>query len=279
MTHTPHPRLGPTEAALRQLVRRILREAPGHAAVGDEPLPPPDAPGQPADQGLGQWAMPALRSDPAYQRAAIAEPDTDLERRLARALRSHYDDNEDAPLGRIWDQLVALRDGGLYPGLLETPGGHAYRFMMLTPERAALFLGVPQEELEGAALGRAHRAPSPPPFRPRGLIASWTLDPTGLIRRGEASLFVWREPGMVAVLLRARTPQPAFLLNPERLGRDWSLAPHLAFETEVLSGGPVELDGAAWVWFPGDRARGSRGFEAMRDEQRVLGRALLAALG
>ena len=258
-----------TETGLRQLVRQLLREA-------GTPLPPPDQPDMLPEDELGQWIMPGLRTGAAY--AGVQEPDTGLELSLARALKSHYDSNADGELEAIWDRLVDLRGRGLYQDLLEPPGGPAYRFMMVAPDRALKFLGVTQEVLE-AEPGKAHRAPSPPPFRPRGLVASWTLDPDRMVRDGAAGLFVWREPGLVALCLRASSQGAAFLLNPERVGRDWDLARYLASEVEVLSGGPVGLDGAAWVYFPGDRARGAFSVEAKRGDQVKLARALVAALG
>jgi len=69
---------------------------------------------------------------------------------------------------------------------------------------------------------------------------------------GSDSQFIRVQPGYAAVLLSAPIVRGSFLINPREFTSNWGIAHHFAYEAEVISGGPVKLTSAAWMWFGGD---------------------------
>lgn len=241
-----------TESELRRVIRGLLREA-------GEGLPPPDEPGVAPEEALGQYVMPSLGrlggERHAWARAAMAEPDTRLEKLLAAELMGHYQANM-ADFASIWEPLMGFVRAGLYRDILVPPAGTAYRLMTLDPGPAARILGVSEEELL-ADPGVVHRAPAPPPWKGRQFVTSWTLDPIRLSRRG----FGGADSGQVSLVLAARISpgDGLFLMNPTGFSKRFMLGKQYASETEVLGGGVIPLEGAAWIWWPGP---GDPGYDA-----------------
>lgn len=233
-----------TESGLRRLVRSLLREA---LTDDSGPLPPPDEPNVAPDEAMGQYLMPAGRVDSSYWRHDM-EADTDLELKLRQALAYHYRSNDDWRLQDIWSQLVDLKNQGLYSSVLMPPSGAAYRVMSMDADRAALFLGETPEDIASIPHGEAELAPDPPPFKPRNVIASWTMDPTSLAGSLGAEGFINTRDFDVTILLVADTNAGEFLMNHESLSQGWMVGQEYEAEREVLSGGTVPLLTAAWVW-------------------------------
>lgn len=221
-----------SEALLRVAVRGILREAPQ-----------PDEPGVDPEEALGRYAFPQNRLDRGRD---IDEPDTDLEERFFDALVRHYDSSNSQALQAVWPEVVELERRGLYQKLLRPPEAPVYRLMTLDADRAALFLGVDEAELQEEP-GMARRAPSPPPFKPRGYLSSWTVDALKMVR-DSGNAFVDDAPGTCSVLLVANTRAGEFLMNPQGFARGWSLGSNFASEGEVIGGGEIPLVTAAWMW-------------------------------
>ena len=224
------------ETHLRQLVRGILLE------VGN--VPPPDEPGVAPDEALGQYAFPDDRHGTEYDE--VDEEDTSLETRFFTALTRHYEDNNDGPLRDIWPEVIELNQQGLYPKLLRPPSGNVYRLMTVEPDRAALFMGVPEAKIR-ARPGIARPASNPPSFKPRGFLSSWTLDPEVMVEN-TGHTFVDEKPGECTLLLVADTADGEFLMNPKGFASGWALGNNYRDEQEVIGGGEIPLTAAAWIW-------------------------------
>lgn len=220
---------------LRRIVRGILLEAE---------IPPPDETRVQPDEALGQYVFPDNRATDAYKE--VDEADTDLEKRFFKALDLHYDANNHGPLRAIWPEIVELNRQGLYPNLLRSPRGRVYRLMSVDPDRAALFMGVPESRIKGRP-GAARSAPNPPPFKPRGLLSSWTTDPEAMVQH-TGHTFVEEKPGECTLLLVADTSEGEFLMNPIGFASGWRLGNMYKHEYEVIGGGEIPLIGAAWMW-------------------------------
>lgn len=248
--------------SVRALVRALLREASP---------PTPDEAGLKPDEALGQYAFPQNRRD---RGEGIDEPDTKVEREFYRALELHYRRNNSRPLEEVWPEVIEIAKRGLYPTLLVPPAGRVFRLMTVPPDRAARFLGVDEETVTRKP-GVAHVAPSPPTFRPRKLTASWTVDPEKLIRTDPYSGtgFIQIYSANVTLLLVADTSGGDFLMNPIGFARDWVLGAAYADEGEVISGGPVALEQAAWLYHGGSSNTRKRPSRVLKDLLKALGGA------
>ncbi len=236
-----------SETDLRRLVRAILLEA----------SPPPDEPSVKPGEAMGQYLMPGERTELAY--AGIEERDTALERDFEYALQAHYRGNHSAPLAKVWPRVWQVAQSGLYSRWLQPPAGSiAYRGIGgLDPRTAARVIGLSVKELK-AEPGRAHRVEgSPPAFRAREPISSWTLraDVQNLMD------FTTRNTrdGQVAVLFAARCePMGAgggqFLLNPRTFTQDFFIGEEFKDEVEVLAYGPVELAALSYIYYDDDES-------------------------
>lgn len=249
-----------TETHLRHLIRSILTEA----------VPPPDEPSVAPDEALGRYVFPDDRTSPEY--SEVPEDYTDLEEEFFQALRRHYDHNESASLTKIWPELVKLNQAGLYTKLLRPPRGTVFRLMEVTPDRAALFMGVDEETIRSKPRV-AQVAPSPPPFKPKGLLSSWTMDPETLVEHTGIE-FLRGRPGKCSLLFVSDTTQGEFLMHPENFAKGWNLGANYQLEYEVIAGGPVGLKSAAWIFFPERQASKRDDLEIELNEAfRVLNRA------
>ena len=226
-------RIPASETLLRMAVRRVLQEAPQ-----------PDQPGVAPGEALGQYAFPAGRLDRGKD---IEEPDTDLESRFYDALKRHYEENNRGALQTVWPEVIELKQQGLYPALLVPPAGRVYRMMTLDPDRAALFLGVDEDEVKKEP-GVAHSSPNPPSFKPRGFISSWTLDPELMVGESSIGQSFHDSPGQCTLLLVADTGSGEFLMNPEGFAQGWRIGSNFSLESEVIGGGEIPLVAASWMW-------------------------------
>lgn len=232
-----------TEMLLRRLVRSILSEG----------RPPPDEPSVAPDDALGQYVFPGDRTDPSYKE--VIEKNTELEDEFYRALVDHYDQNDNTALRQIWPEVIGLARSGMYPKLLVPPPGLAFRVMTVDPVRCAGLLGLSVEEIK-AHEGAAQRVGSPPAYTPRDFISSWTLNPEIMVAY-TGSQFIPYKAGHCAVLLVTETSRGEFMMNPETFARGWNLGSYYQSEHEIISGGPVGLKSAAWLWH-GESPRGRK---------------------
>lgn len=249
-----------TETHLRHLIRSILSEA----------VPPPDEPNVAPDEALGQYVFPDDRTNPEYSK--VPEDYTDLEEEFFQALRHHYEHNEPRALAKIWPELVKLNQAGLYSKLLRAPRGTVFRLMEVTPDRAALFMGVDEETIRSKPRV-AQVAPSPPPFKPKWLLSSWTMDPETMVEHTGIE-FLRGRPGKCSMLFVSDTTQGEFLMHPENFAKGWNLGANYQLEYEVIAGGLVGLKSAAWIFFPERQASKRDELEIELNEAfRVLERA------
>ena len=271
-----------SEAHLRQLIRGILQES------GTD-LPPVDEPAVNPDEALGRYVMPDLMRPGAdratWAKIAELEPNTQLERLLAAELMNHYEAGM-ADFTNIWEPLMGLVRAGLYRDILVPPAGTAYRLMKVNPRSASRILGITEDDLR-AQPGVARRAPSPPPWKGRQFVTSWTIDPLPVIRRG----FGRAEDGKVTVMLTAQiNPGDGhFLMNPTGFSERFQLGSQFSDEAEVIGGGIIPLESAVWIWWPGPEDPGyfdeenpedpgyDRKGKATSRHWKNIGQALLAA--
>lgn len=226
-----------SEAHLRQLVRSILLEA--------GKVPPPDEPGVEPDEALGRYVFPKDRINASKYRGT-GEKNTQLEDEFFQALKGHYYSNDPGLLRNVWPQILELERQGLYTNILRPPGGKVYRLMKVSPYRAAQFLGLPESEISTRA-GEAQVAPNPPPYRPREFLSSWTLDPRAMIKISEDD-FIKDEPGSCSLIFVADTRAGEFLMNPDVITSSWKVGMDYAHEREVIGGGEIPIETAAWMW-------------------------------
>lgn len=224
-----------TESQLRRIIRRALLEAPK-----------PDEPGIDSDYAMGQYLMPTFdRIGGEYE--LVDERDTDLEELFQTALADHYsgDGGTGSNLASIWHALIYVKQRGLYSDVLTPEPGLIYRVMSMKPAQAAKILGVPLEQVT-TSFNKVQLAPSPPPFRGRGFISSWTMDPLSL----DADHFIFNMPDHVSILLVAQVEPMGdnFLMNPRGFARKFELGRQYAFEQEVIVGGEIPVTAAAWLW-------------------------------
>lgn len=223
------------------LVRKFVRSV----LLAEAAPPPPDEPSVEPGEAMGRYVFPNDRiNSSAYK--GVGEEDTELEQEFWYALDRHYNGNDTGRLRAVWPKIIELERRGLYSSILSPPSGKVYRLMSLEPARAALFLGLTEAEIVTAS-GEAQVAPSPPPYRPRDFLSSWTLDPQAMIKISGTD-FINAKPGQCSLLFVADTGTAEFLMNPREFGRGWKVGQDYAHEQEVIGGGEIPIETAAWMW-------------------------------
>lgn len=223
---------------LRQLVRQILREEAGP---------------------YGEYLFGQKRGMPSKRKP---EEDTTEEQRLEDDLISHYH-GEMGDLAKWIDQLVDLESQGIYSDVLSPPAGarYAYRMMSnLTLEKLTKILGYEPADFEVDEVYEEDAATfTPVPGRDH---FSWTTD-FGRFQRmlKDWGSFTFRAARGTEflVFLRAPIEGNTFLMNP---GETKKLAGRYAYQSEVISVGPVQCDHIWYIPVSVDRRESKKSFSS-----------------
>jgi hypothetical protein len=223
------------ETIVEQLVKQELR-----AILSEK-----SEPEAPKNAEFGEYLFGDRRRDAP----AKDESNTKKEWDFDQALYSHIVNNYSSPLVKIIPKLVQLKNQGKYSKYLEPPPGLVYRFVSdLSPERAALMLGIELSELKKHRDTVTSTEDIPHSYTPRKHIASWTTNPEKL-KNSEFAQSPYE--GKVVVLLVADTSTSGeFLLNPTNLKKvvDDNSKRFLNKENEVISAGEVQIVRASFLY-------------------------------
>jgi len=211
-----------TESQLRRIIRRALLEEEGP---------------------FGDWLFGSDRDKPNKREP---EDDTPQEEELRDDLTSHYH-GEMGELTKWIDQLVSLKDQGLYTDVLSPPADVKYAYRMMNNVRLETLTGILGYEPSGYEAGEVYEEKTGT-FKPLAGREhySWTIN----FQKFQNMLKDWGRFTSLSsrglqflVFLRAPIAANTFLMNPRETSK---MAQRWAYQDEVISVGEVKCD---HVWY------------------------------